>query len=199
MIATSPLSATLLDPHHSVLVVIDLQEKFKPTLYGVESLIKQTQHLLDAARLLNIPIVITEHYPKGLGPTLEELMERVNGYEHLHVFEKTHFGCYDEPGFMELMTHLSPKEGVVHKRQVVVCGIETHVCVNQTVTRLLQHHWPVWIVEDAVSSRNPANTVIGLKKMTQLGALSACVEMVLFEWLGHAKHPQFKAIQSLIL
>lgn len=186
--------AELLDLNRSVLLVIDVQEKFVPTLFNEKKLPHACINLIEAAKQLGVPVVVTEQYPQGLGPTLESV--KAHCPENTTFFEKTSFGCCDEPGFDDLMRGLfSGKEGPY---QVVVCGLESHICVNQTVTRLLQQGYQVHLVTDAIGSRDKQNTKLAKKKLFLLGAIPSGVEMVLFEWMRSSKHPAFKPVQELI-
>ncbi len=108
------------------------------------------------------------------------------------MIDKVSFGCFDEPAVEEQLTAYG-------RRQILVCGIEAHVCVNQTVVRLLESGYQVYLIEDAISAREMKNYEIAMKKLAQLGAIPSCVEMALFELMRTSKHPQFKAVQQLIL
>ncbi len=183
------MTKRLLDPKKSALLVVDIQQKFVPIVHEAERIIAKTKALIEAAAILNIPIVVSEQYPKGLGRTVDELSEPLPG--GTIVCEKTSFGCLGDD-------HLAKKIRALKRKQIVVCGVETHVCVSQTVHQLLDAGYEVHLIEDALASRDPRNIEIGVRKMEQTGAIPSCVEMAIFEWMGHSKHADFKALQALI-
>jgi nicotinamidase-related amidase len=172
-----------------VLLVVDVQEKFTPVIHQSQQLITQVGRLIQAADQLTVPIVVSEQYPQGLGHTNGALLSLLP--ETVHTRVKTTFGCLADTGIEALLSELA-------RPQVVVCGIEAHICVNQSVHQLLEAGYQVHLVFDAVSSRAEANRDIGIQKMIQSGAVPSCVEMVLFEWLQDATHPAFKPVQALI-
>ncbi len=181
-VRTSPL---LLDRHRSTLVVVDVQEAFATAVEGFDTLVSRAAILVQAARVLDVPVVVTEQYPRGLGSTVEPLLEHLDGVPRL---PKTVFSAARADGF-----ELAPA-----RDQVVVCGIEAHVCVNQTVCDLTAAGRQVHVVADAVASRAAADRVVALEKMRRTGALQTSVEMAAFEWLQAAGGPEFKAIQGLV-
>lgn len=181
---------TLLKPEQAQLLVVDIQEKFRPVLFNAESMIEATRRLIAGCRLLGVPITVSEQYPKGLGHTVPELLAELEG--EAMILEKTAFGCGE---CTEIADYLA-KQG---RQQVIVCGLEAHVCVNQTVIQLLESGYQVFLVEDAMGSRQEVHYRLALRKLAQLGAIPSCVEMVLFELLGTASNPQFKAVQKLVL
>jgi nicotinamidase-related amidase len=181
----------LLKPDKALLLVIDMQEKFIPVLSDVDKVLALQYQLITGCSLLDVPIVVSEHYPKGLGTTDNALLNAVKTAKTHTIIEKTHFGCCAEPGFMDTLDGF-------RRNQIVVCGIEAHVCVNQTVIGLLNAGYDVFLVEDAITSRNPAHTELAMRKLNAMGAVPSNVEMALFELMHHAKHPQFKAVQALI-
>ncbi len=179
----------LLHPDRAVLLVIDIQEKFTPVIHKAERLIERTRIMIETARQLELPVVVSEQYPRGLGPTAKELAEILP--ENVTVLEKTAFGCL---GDEDITAHLKS----LGRDQIMVCGIEAHVCVNQTVHQLLAAGYEAHLIQDAVSAREKRNLGIGLAKMTQSGAIPSCTEMALFELMGNSLHPCFKPIQALI-
>jgi nicotinamidase-related amidase len=175
-----------LDPGRTILVVVDVQEGFRKAIPDFERVAKATATLIAGAEALGVPIVVTEQYPKGLGETAEEVAAKLpTGTEPL---EKVVFSAADADGF--------DLEG---RDQALVCGIETHVCVNQTVLGLLGAGTEVQVAEDAVGSRTEENKRVGLHKMERSGATLTSVETALFELLGRAGTDEFKTIQKLIL
>ncbi len=179
----------MIRPSNSVLLVIDIQEKFLPVIAEPKRLVFKSKTLIQAAALLDFPIVVTEQYPKGLGPTVKELLDVLP--EGAARLEKTSFGCLGDPKIANRLKSIG-------RKQVIVCGIESHVCVNQTVHQLIDAGYEAHLVSDAVSSRSRENRDLGIRKMEQAGAVPACVESVLFELMDDAKHPEFKTIQALI-
>ncbi|MEZ4575498.1 MAG: isochorismatase family protein [Vampirovibrionales bacterium] len=181
----------LIQAHEALLLVIDMQDRFIPVLHDVERVLTRQKQLIEGCNLLNVPVLVSEHYPKGLGSTDQGLLDVLERQKPPAVVEKTHFGCCGEPGFMDTLKGFD-------RTQVLVCGIEAHVCVNQTVIGLLAAGYEVFLVEDAITARNPAHTELAIGKLTALGAVPCNVEMALFELMVEAKHPQFKAVQALI-
>jgi nicotinamidase-related amidase len=180
------LKAAKLDASRTALVVVDVQEGFRKAIPEFERVTKATATLIEAAETLGVPVVITEQYPKGLGETAPEVSEHLpEGTEPL---EKVCFSAADAEGF-----------DLGGRDQALVCGIETHVCVNQTVLDLLGSGIEVEVAEDAVASRSEENKRIGLQKMERAGAVMTSVETALFELLGRAGTDEFKTIQKLIL
>jgi nicotinamidase-related amidase len=170
----------------AALVVVDVQEGFRKAIPGFERVAKAVATLIEGAEVIGIPIVVSEQYPKGLGETASEVAERLpDGTEPL---EKVVFSAADAEGF-----------DLGGRDQVLVCGIETHVCVNQTVLDLLEAGTDVQVAEDAVGSRTEENKWVGLHKMERAGATLTSVETALFELLGRAGTDEFKRVQKLIL
>lgn len=183
------MTTRLLTAESSVLLVVDIQERFVPVIADIERVIRNTAILIDAARELGMPVIVSEQYPKGLGRTDSGLANRLP--DSARVVEKTAFGCL---GCDELRNEMA----ACNRSQVVVCGIETHVCVNQTTHQLLEAGYEVHLVSDAVSSRDPANHTAGMTKMIQSGVVPACTEMAVFELMRDAVHPAFKTLQALV-
>jgi nicotinamidase-related amidase len=175
-----------LDRDRTTLVVVDVQEGFRKAIPGFERVAKATATLIEGADALGVPVVVSEQYPKGLGETASEVAEHLpDGTDPL---EKVVFSAAEAEGF-----------DLGGRDQALVCGIETHVCVNQTVLDLLDAGTEVQVVEDAVGSRTEENKRVGLHKMEQAGAALTSVETALFELLGRAGTDEFKTVQKLIL
>ena len=172
----------LLDRSRAALVVVDVQEGFRPyaSFAGVA---EACAKLVQAARILDVPRVVSEQYPKGLGHTAPEV-----GLEGERPIEKSVFSAARAEGF-----------DLDGKDQALVCGIETHVCVSQTVLDLLERGVEVQIPADAVGSRHEIDYAHGLERLERAGAVVTTVEAALFELLERAGTPEFKAIQKLIL
>jgi nicotinamidase-related amidase len=175
-----------LDPERATLIVVDVQEGFRKAVPDFDRVAKATSTLIEGAEAIGIPVVVTEQYPKGLGETAPEIAEHLpEGTEPL---EKVCFSATDAEGF-----------DLGGRDQALVCGIETHVCVNQTALDLLGSGVEVHVAEDAVGSRTELNKRVGLQKMERAGAVLSTVEMALFELLGRAGTDEFKRVQKLVL
>jgi nicotinamidase-related amidase len=174
-----------LDRTRTALVVIDVQEAFAKAVEGFEDVAAQTAILVRGARTLGLPVLVTEQYPRGLGDTVEPVRAALGEIARLPktVFSATRADGFDLDG----------------RDQVLVCGIETHVCVNQTVHDLLAGGVEVHVAIDAVGSRTAANRELGLRKMEDSGAILTSVETALFELLGEAGTDEFKTIQKLVM
>ena len=174
----------ILDRGRAALVVVDVQEAFRPAVEGFAEVAARTAVLVQGARILGLPVVVTEQYPRGLGATVPEVAEHLDGAAPL---EKTVFSACRAEGF-----DLSGRD------QAVVCGVEAHVCVSQTVHDLLERGVEVHVAADAVASRAPENREVGLRKMAESGAILSSTETALFEWLERAGTPEFKSVQALV-
>jgi nicotinamidase-related amidase len=172
-----------------VLVVVDVQEAFRNATKEFDEIAARIAVAVQGFQILGVPIIITEQYPKGLRETCGEILSITD--ETVQIIEKITFSSYEEPKFVEALEKLNVT-------QVVVCGLETHICVNQTVCDLLANNYEVHLLKDCVTSRFHYNKQIGLAKMTASGAINSSVEMALFEIMRDAKHAKFKEIQRLI-
>lgn len=170
----------------AALVVVDVQEAFRKALPEFERVAETSATLVQGAAELGIPIIVTEQYPKGLGSTVAEVADHLP--EGTVAVEKVRFSAAEADGF-----ELGGRD------QVLVCGIETHVCVNQTVCDLLADGIEAHVATDAVGSRTEANRELGLSKMERAGATLTSVETALFELLGGSDAPEFKRVQALVL
>lgn len=180
-------SPLLLDPNRSGLLVVDLQEKLVPLIHGGRTLTENAALIMDAANLLGVPIAVTEQYPKGLGPTLGQILGRATG----PTLEKTLFSCRERRELWE-QWH---QEG---RQQVVIVGIESHVCVLQTVLDLLAMGFECFVVKDATGSRSLHDKRTALSRMEIGGALITTTETTLFEWCADSRHPHFKQLSQWI-
>jgi nicotinamidase-related amidase len=171
-----------------MLLVIDVQGKLADLVQRSELTQKNIRILLEGMKVLGMPVVATEQYPKGLGHTVPAIAELLGDEP---VIEKSSFSCCGEFAFETLLTEL-------HKTDIIVCGIETHVCVYQTVRDLLGLGYNVHLVTDAVSSRSEENRELAVSVCTSLGAKPTSTEMVLFELLKESGTEQFKAISRLV-
>jgi isochorismate hydrolase len=187
-------SQALADVTKSQLVVIDIQTRLAPVMSNPDSLIRNCNILIQAANLLDIPITVTEQYPKGIGHTNTDLIDSL-GSKYKPV-EKTCFSCCGSDEFNESITK---HDG---KNQIILCGIEAHVCVLQTTLELLGHesrkNYQTFVVADAVDSRNENNKKLALTRLQQAGAIITCTESVVFEWLKNSRNDHFKEISALV-
>ncbi len=175
---------------HSLLLIIDLQERLSAAMPEkvIHQVIHNTHILLQASQTLAIPAIHSEQYPQGLGNTVAELDSE--GWLQ-QPFVKTCFSCSEEAGFLE-------KVAAFKKCQIVICGIEAHICVLQTALQLQQHGYQVFVVEDAVCSRKKQHFRNALSRLQQNGVIISNSESVMFEWLKHAGHAEFKTLSRLI-
>ena len=178
----------LLDRADSALLVVDIQERLAAVMSKRERVVANTLHLIEAAKLMGMPVIVTEQYPKGLGPTLGEINSAVPEYKP---FEKIHFGCCDEPGFNDMIAGLD-------RRIIIVAGMETHVCVLQSVLGLLKDGYAVHVAADAVCSRKKDDHIVGLGVARDAGAVVTSTEAALFQLLRRAGTEEFKAISRRI-
>lgn len=178
----------MLKKENTVLVIVDVQGKLAQLMHEKEKLYENLQKIIQGAKILNLPIIWMEQYPKGLGPTIPEIATLL---PHQQAISKTSFSCCDESGFLT-------KLNAIGRHQVLICGIETHVCIHQTALDLIELGHEVQIVTDAVSSRTKENKEIGLQKMAIEGAKLTSVEMALFELLQIAGSEEFKAISKIL-
>ena len=178
----------LLKREEAVLIVVDTQEKLHSVIAGAHDAIRNIAILTQGARALGVPLVAAEQYPKGLGPTVLEVKDALGGAP---IIEKREFGCFANASFKKMM------EPYLNKT-LIVCGFETHVCVMQTAlqARALGHR--VFVVADAVGSRNERNHQLGLSRLREGGCVIVSVEMILFEMLETSAAPVFKEISKLV-
>jgi nicotinamidase-related amidase len=170
----------------SALCVIDVQERLVPAMAEGERVVARCRRLSEAARLVNVPTILTEQYPKGLGSTIATLAEILPP-----PLTKMSFSCCGGADFSAAIP-----AGV---SAMVLCGLETHVCVAQTALDLLAAGTAVFIAVDAVTSRHPIDHETALRRLEAAGAIVTTSEAILFEWCGTAEHPQFQAIRRLVL
>lgn len=178
-----------LNAENAVLVVIDVQERLVPAMpQDVYLRMRDSVGMLvSGATLLGLPVVTTEQYPQGIGHTVPELADACKGT----VVEKVSFGCCGEPNFMAALKELG-------RSQVIITGMEAHVCVYQTVLGLLEDGYHVHLVRDAICSRNKPDYLAGVDNAGQAGAVVTTVETALFQMLQKSTHEQFRAISKLI-
>lgn len=173
----------------SQLVIVDMQVKLASvmTTEALQGVVKNCGVLVQAAHLLAVPTILTEQYPQGLGETLSEIRQHLPNCKPV---TKTAFSACGEPRFSQQLHRDNP--------QIILAGMEAHVCVLQTALALLQAGKQVFVAEDAVISRNPANKANALARLRDAGCVISNTESVVFEWLGNANHEAFRAISKLI-
>jgi len=178
----------MISNNDSVLVIVDIQEKIIPKISDQHTVVSNVVTLIKSAGILNIPIVITEQYPKGLGPTIPEIKDLIIPWQPI---EKICFSCFGNNNFSKKLKELK-------RDNLILCGIESHVCITQTALDGLKLNYSVFFVKDAISSRSKNNRETGFERMAQAGAISVSTEMVVFELLREAGTDKFKQIVSMI-
>ncbi len=181
-------NSKILQRENSALIVIDIQEKLLPVIYESERVVDNAVKLINGFKILNSPVYFTEQYPKGLGPTESRIKSALEGRNAIH---KMSFSCF---GAGDLFDELKSK----NVQQVVVCGIESHVCVMQTALDLISNGFQVQVAADAVSSRRKFDYEIALERMRSNGAEITLTESILFEMLNVCGTDEFKAISKLV-
>lgn len=179
---------TLLSATDCQLLIIDIQDRLLPAVQAGEEVVRHSGMLLEAAGRLGIPALLTEQYSKGLGPTVAAIKAIAKAAK---VFEKLHFSACADP---DIHDHIRS----IGRRQVVIAGIEAHVCVLQTALGLQADGHQVFVVADAISSRHAENAALARQRMAAAGVTLVSTEMCLFEWLGTASHAEFKTLSRLI-
>lgn len=182
----------LLEASRSVLFVVDVQEKLMPAIADGTEAVSRIRILLEAARRLSVPVIATEQYPEGLGPTLPEVAQLLGN--DAARFAKTSFSGMRDRRVREHMAGLFARE----RRQVALCGAETHVCVLQTALDLKAAGFTPHLVKDACGSRLEANRRSAVERARDAGIPALTTEMVVFEWLERADRPEFKPLHALL-
>jgi len=180
----------LLERPSVALVVIDLQVNLVPAIFEAARVVRNCQLLLRLGRTLKLPTLLTTQYAKGLGNLIPEVASAAPGLEPL---DKTSFGCFGERDFQRSLTLVAP-----HANTLLVAGIESHICVTQTVLGALEAGYLVHVAADATSSRTAENWEIGLNRMERAGAILSSTEMMVYELLGRSDTPEFKAMLPLL-
>jgi len=174
-----------IDPRRSALLLVDFQARLMPAIEDGAAALANARRLIDAARIIDIPLLATEQNAKGLGPTSAELLDGVD----VPVFHKTSFDACRMPGFLDRLPD---------RPDLVVVGCETHVCVLQTALGLIDAGRRVWLVRDAVGSRRAESKETAIRRLERHGAEIVTTEMVVFEWLQTAEHPRFRDALALV-
>lgn len=178
----------MLDTTKCCLVIVDIQGKLAELMDNKEAVFANIEILIKTAKALGFGIIWCEQHPRALGPTIPQIAKLLTDNQPIDKFS---FSCCGHDEFNEKLKGLGP-------RQVILCGIEAHVCIYQTAMDLLDKDYEVHVVADAISSRNSANKEIALRRMEAEGALLSSTEMAMFELVRTAKHPKFKELMKLI-
>ena len=172
----------------SLLIVVDCQEKMMPAIHGSEKLLERIALLIRGIRILEIPILTAQQYTKGLGDTSKILKDALGDFKHI---EKIDFSCCGEPEFIKKLKSTG-------RKNIIVCGVEAHVCVQQTVLDLLAAGNNVYVIADCIGSRHENDRIYAENRMRQTGAVLTTAESALFELLRRADHPKRKEISALV-
>ena len=171
-----------------MLLIVDVQEKFRKHIHEFAGLVKAITTMVEASKILDIPVVVTEQYPAGLGATVSEIANSLGAHKR---FSKQAFSSCQQDDFLDYLKQSK-------RKQVIVCGIESHVCVNQSVHDLIAFGYLPHLIVEAIGSRTIDNKKVGLQKMIQSGAIVSSVEMALFELLKDSDNEKFKVVQQLV-
>jgi nicotinamidase-related amidase len=177
-----------LDPDRALLLVVDVQEAFRPHIDGWAPLVAHCDALVRGCRALDVPVIVTEQYPQGLGHTIPELAEALDGIAPI---EKRAFSSLGAPATRDQLDQYG-------RDQVLVCGIEAHVCVQQSVADILRSGREAHVALDAIASRTASSREVGVRRMRAAGMVPSGVELALFEMLESAEHPAFKAVSAIV-
>lgn len=172
----------------TIALAVDFQERLLPIIHDAGALTGNAKTLLDGLNVLGIPLLVSEQYPKGLGRTVDVLRDAAGNAAY---FEKTAFSCYLDPEIRKAID-------ASHCKNIIVCGIEMHICVLQTCVDLLSAGFRIVCIEDCVGSRKQQDKATGLRRIVGEGAEISCYESILFELLQDANSPNFKAISNLV-
>lgn len=178
-----------IEAQDAYLLTIDLQEKLVPTMYKSERCLDRCILMLKVAEIMNLPGTATEQYPRGLGASLDSVKAALDAAGH-KVYDKVQFDAYLEP----VAKHIRS----TGRRSIIICGIEAHICVYQTVRRLLEEGYHVFVPADAISSRRNSHRKNALRQFEQMGACVTNTETIVFDLMKAADQPQFKPLSKLI-
>ena len=177
-----------LDINNCCLLIIDLQEKLLPHIFNKEKIKHHSSKLVELFIDLNIPIIYTEQYPKGLGSTISCLKKKLTNNNSKKI-EKTTFSAFENKDFRKLLVHKN-------KKQVIILGIESHICVLQTALDLLDNKMQVYVVEECIGSRKPSDANLGVERIIKNGASLINFEMIFFELIRDSKNQSFKKLSN---
>ena len=178
---------SFIDPKDSILLLIDLQESFRDHIVEFGRIVKNSNRLISACQLLDVPIIVTEQYPKGLGQTVHEVKANLTAYRPI---TKSCFDCFNSQEFIRAIDQ--------QRKNLILCGIESHVCMFQTALSAIEKGFNVYLVADALSSRNKSDRDIALARLQHEGAKPASVEMLIFQMIKDSTHERFKEILKLV-
>ena len=184
--ASTEIARRPLEPEHCALIVVDIQEKLLPPIFQKEQLVKNSQLLIRLAGILKVPVLATTQYAKGLGKIVPEIASLLDGTEPI---DKQMFSCFGSDAFCSLLKRLPG-----NRNTVLLCGMESHICVTQTALGALREGYIVHVASDAVSSRTEWNWKIGLDRMRAAGAVISSTEMIIYELLRSSGAPAFKEL-----
>jgi nicotinamidase-related amidase len=173
---------------NSICIVIDIQERLFPVMANKEGLLKNCQTLISGFNELMLPVIVTQQYTKGLGNTVPEITDCIPNFKYI---EKTAFSCYDEPTFVENIEEFNVQN-------VIICGIESHVCVMQTAIDLKEAGYRPIVVADCISSRSEQNKMLAIERFKHEGIMAVSCESILFELVRDTASAHFKAISKLV-
>lgn len=182
------MAVTRLSRETSLLLVVDLQERLLPSISNAARVVHATVTLEKAAAALGVPSILTTQYAKGLGAVDPQVLAHAEGQQPM---DKTTFGCFQSTAIADAVRAMG-------RTEIVMVGVETHICVLQTCLSALDRGYRVHVVSEGVSSRTEENRTLGLARMEQSGATISSVEMAVYEWLGEAGTPEFKALLPLL-
>ncbi len=177
-----------LEQTRALLLVVDVQEKFRPHIDGWDAMVAHVVALARGCRVLDVPIVVTEQYPAGLGATIDELAEPLEGVTPI---EKLTFSSLGAQAVLDQLEQYG-------RDQIIVCGIEAHVCVQQSVADILRSGLQAHVALDAIASRTASSREVGVRRMRAAGMVPSGVELALFEMMVTAEHPRFKDVSALV-
>jgi nicotinamidase-related amidase len=177
----------IIDKKKTVFVLVDIQDKFIPVINDIDRIISNSNILVKASEILNIPLIVTEQYPKGLGYTTK----KIDLPDKKYLIEKINFSCFESEEFVKKIKELKVDS-------IVLFGVEAHVCILKTALDALKNNFDVHVVVDAISSRSLENKTIAIERMRQSGIFIVSTEMILFQLLDKAGTEEFKLISSLI-
>src|SRR3954452_5954782 len=187
---TSVAARRPLQPEECALVVVDIQEKLLPPIFNKDELVRNTKLLIHLARLIDVPILATTQYQRGLGPTVPEIAGLLDG---VAIQDKLEFSCFGSDQFCSAVKSLPG-----NRNTVLLCGMEAHICVMQTALGALDQGYIVHVASDAVGSRNEWNWQVGLERMQNAGAVISSTEMMIYELMRKSGTPQFKELLQYI-
>lgn len=179
-----------LDPKACALLVVDIQENLMRVIHGQEEVAKNAALLVRAAKVLNLPIVATTQYVTRIGPFVAPVVEALG---EVSALDKLEFDCFNNEAIKAAVKRLPTSVNTL-----ILCGVETHICVYQTALGALKAGYRVWVAADAVSSRVKKNYKLGLARLREMGAVVGTTEMIIYDWLGKAGTPEFKALLPLL-